>query len=94
MLEKKNFKVPYSYVYIFYLVASWACEVIIDCNRHQKSFPGAYLCEDVISPTSDQYINLFLLYMTLFRNYFFTHASSYRLILHLYYDIKLGLLLL
>ena len=29
MLEKKNFKVPYSYVYIFYLVASWACEVIV-----------------------------------------------------------------
>ena len=39
MLEKKNFKVPYSYVYIFYLVASWACEVIMIVIVTKKASP-------------------------------------------------------
>ena len=61
MLEKEFLKsVKYnrnSYVYIWYLVASWACEAIR--NLTQKRLSQCYLCEyfnDLTSPTSNQYI--------------------------------------
>ena len=79
-------------VYIWYFVASWACEVIVILP--QNTHPSASLCEDfsdLTSPTSNQRIKLFLLYMALFRNSIFTHESSYCSILHLYCDIRLSL---
>ena len=54
MLEKYFLKVSYTtkgYVYIWYLVASWACEV--DCNPHTKE-SSVLLCARIPGTTQDQ----------------------------------------
>ena len=76
------------------MVASWACEVTESLT--QGSTEEVSFCVRITVTSQAQlatvcqiYTPLFLLDMTLFKNYFFTHQRSYCLIFHLNCEIKI-----
>ena len=82
------------YIWLF----GWACEVTVILI--QKRLLHWFLCDyfsDLTSPTSNQIPDMHIANSVVYDTFyklFFTHASIYYLILHLYCDIKLSLLLL